>query len=186
MIDTLLAMKPISEQSDILNQLGLVGREYAVLTLHRPANVDQPEILGGIGRAIQEIAQDRPIVFPVHPRTRAALAGPLAGVHLVDPLGYLDFLRLLSQARLVLTDSGGIQEETTMLGVSCLTLRENTERPVTIDQGTNQLVGRDTGKILAAARMVLASPPPATPPQVKFWDGKAACRILDKLMESDT
>jgi len=184
MIDTLLAMKPISERSDIVERLGLVGRAYAVLTLHRPANVDQPETLAGIGQAIQQIAGELPIVFPVHPRTRTALAASLAGVQMIDPLGYLDFLHLTAQARLVLTDSGGIQEETTMLGVPCLTLRENTERPITIDQGTNRLVGRETEAIIAAAREVLAQPMPSAPPRVEFWDGKAAQRILDILRDS--
>lgn len=183
MIDSLLACRDRAERSTILEDLGLGGRPYAVLTLHRPANVDEPEVLDGLLRAIGRIGEELPIVFPAHPRTRAALegrAGPPPGLRLVEPQGYLDFLKLVAHARLVLTDSGGLQEETTVLGVPCLTLRENTERPATIDQGTNRLVGLNPGRIVEAALGVLgeARRPGRVP---DLWDGRTAARIVDVL-----
>jgi UDP-N-acetylglucosamine 2-epimerase (non-hydrolysing) len=187
MIDTLLACRELSERSNVLTQLGLTDRGYAVLTLHRPANVDDPAALAGLLRAMERLQRELPIVFPVHPRTRAALAGVdlarMPNLRLTDPLGYLEFMKLVSCARLVLTDSGGIQEETTVLGVPCLTLRNNTERPVTIDEGTNQLVGTDPEQIIATGLRTLAAPPRArTVP--RNWDGHAAARILDVLARS--
>jgi UDP-N-acetylglucosamine 2-epimerase (non-hydrolysing) len=185
MIDTLLACRELAGRSTVLEELGVAPRGYAVLTLHRPANVDRPEVLDGLLRAIGRLARELPIVFPVHPRTRKALEGrQVAGsgqLKLVEPLGYLDFTRLVSEARLVLTDSGGIQEETTVLGVPCLTLRENTERPVTIEQGTNRLVGMDPERIIAAGMQCLAAPPPSRPAP-PLWDGRAAERIVDILL----
>jgi UDP-N-acetylglucosamine 2-epimerase (non-hydrolysing) len=184
MIDTLLACRDLCRRSRILDDLGLTGRSFGVLTLHRPANVDDPEVLAGLLAAIAEIQRELPIVFPVHPRTRKALEGhdlaSLPGLIVVDPLGYVDFMWALSGARLVLTDSGGIQEETTVLGVPCLTLRENTERPITVEQGTNRLVGLRPRAIVAAAREILDGParPGRTP---ALWDGNAAGRILDIL-----
>ncbi len=150
----------------------------------RPANVDDPVVFAGVARAIERIQRELPIVFPVHPRTRKALGtSRLAGLpnlKLTEPLGYLDFMRLVADARLVLTDSGGVQEETTVLGVPCLTLRNNTERPITVAQGTNTLVGLDPERILAASARVLAEPPhPAHVPDL--WDGRAAGRIVDVL-----
>ena len=132
---------------------GLEAGGYAVLTLHRPSNVDDPAMLAGILGALEVVARDMPLVFPAHPRTRERLRAfgleerlaQLPGLRLIEPAGYLDFLKLMAHARLVLTDSGGIQEETTILGVPCLTLRENTERPVTVELGTNQLVGQGPG-----------------------------------------
>jgi UDP-N-acetylglucosamine 2-epimerase (non-hydrolysing) len=184
MIDTLLSCRELAARSPVLEDLGLSPRGYAVLTLHRPANVDRPEVLDGLMRAVDRLARELPIVFPVHPRTRKALEGRPAAdpdrLKLVEPLGYLDFMRLVSDARLVLTDSGGIQEETTVLGVPCLTLRENTERPITIEQGTNRLVGMDPDRIIAAGLQALASPPPARPAPA-LWDGRAAARIVDVL-----
>ena len=184
MIDTLLACRELAGRSPVLEELGLAPRSYAVLTLHRPANVDRPEVLAGLLRAVDRLSRELPIVFPVHPRTRKALEGRPAAdsgrLKLVEPLGYLDFMRLISEARLVLTDSGGIQEETTVLGVPCLTLRENTERPVTIEQGTNRLVGMDPERIIAAGLEALTAPPRPRPAPA-LWDGRAAPRIVDVL-----
>lgn len=183
MIDTLLASLNRAEHSDVLERFGLVPRAYAVATLHRPSNVDDPDRLRGLVSALSGLAQSLPVVFPIHPRTRQHLeqgGWEVPGLLLLPPLGYFDFLRLMSQARLVLTDSGGIQEETTILNVPCLTLRENTERPITVEQGTNRLVGVEPQAILAAARQAVAAPPSA-PRAPDLWDGKAAHRILDVL-----
>jgi UDP-N-acetylglucosamine 2-epimerase (non-hydrolysing) len=186
MIDTLLACRRRSEQSPILEELGLSGRSYAALTLHRPANVDDPTVLNGVLTAIERLQREVPIVFPVHPRTRKVLngqAGPsMPNLRLTEPLGYLDFMKLMAHAHLVLTDSGGIQEETTVLGVPCLTLRNNTERPVTVEQGTNELVGLDPERIIRAGLRLLAEPRPATRVP-ELWDGKAAARIVDILLD---
>jgi UDP-N-acetylglucosamine 2-epimerase (non-hydrolysing) len=188
MIDSLLRHRARAAQSQILNQLGLQPGRYAVLTLHRPSNVDDPETLGNLFNAFETIQRDLPIIFPVHPRARPGLMKALSGgtgqrlpqLKMTDPLGYLDFLKLMDNARLVLTDSGGIQEETTILGVPCLTLRDNTERPVTVTFGTNQVVGRDPAAILAAYRSLqsAASAKPRTPP---LWDGHAAERIAERV-----
>ena len=189
MIDTLLKNRAQAEQSTILDQLGLASRAYAPLTLHRPSNVDDPETFGRILDALEVIQRDLPVIFPVHPRTRAVLKqSPLgsrvegmSGLRLIDPLGFLDFLKLMSEARLVLTDSGGIQEETTILGVPCLTLRENTERPITIEIGSNRLVGTDTRAILDAYHAV-TSGQQSTGQQPPLWDGKAAERIVEIIL----
>jgi UDP-N-acetylglucosamine 2-epimerase (non-hydrolysing) len=188
MIDTLMKHRARAEASPILDQLGLESGKYAVLTLHRPSNVDDPAMLAGILDALEDVARDMPLVFPAHPRTREKLRAfglerrlaQLPGLRLMEPAGYLDFLKLMASARLVLTDSGGIQEETTILGIPCLTLRDNTERPVTVELGTNQLVGRDPARIRAAYREVIAGsgPPPRLPPG---WDGHAAERVVDVL-----
>lgn len=190
MIDTLLKNKAKANASTILEDLHLKAGNYAVLTLHRPGNVDGVEEFGRILDAIEVIQQDQPVVFPVHPRTagnltRARLATRIEGMgnlRLIDPAGYLDFLKLMSSAKLVLTDSGGIQEETTILKVPCLTLRHNTERPVTAELGTNRVVGTDPEKIIAAYRDVMAGRgrQPTTPP---LWDGHAATRIAQILTE---
>lgn len=189
MIDSLRHFLPIAQKSSIGRDLGLTDgqtwRRFAVLTLHRPSNVDSADKLGALMSAIEAVASEVPVIFPVHPRTKQRLAetGAIRNPHLrlVDPVGYLDFLCLLSQATLVLTDSGGIQEETTALGVPCLTLRENTERPITISQGTNLLVGTDPSQITNAATDILAGKSKAgrIPP---LWDGKAAERIVDILL----
>ncbi|MBI3695731.1 MAG: UDP-N-acetylglucosamine 2-epimerase (non-hydrolyzing) [Acidobacteria bacterium] len=184
MIDTLLRFRSKAERSGVLERLGLAAGGYGVVTLHRPSNVDHAASLGGLVAALQQINRRVPVVFPVHPRTAQMLSGSgldMAGLRAVAPLGYLDFLCLMSRARLVLTDSGGIQEETTILQVPCLTLRENTERPVTVEQGTNRLVGTDPAKIVAAAEEALDSPPPSGRIP-ELWDGRAAGRILDVLM----
>jgi UDP-N-acetylglucosamine 2-epimerase (non-hydrolysing) len=184
MIDTLLACRARAEESPILEELGLSGKPYSVLTLHRPSNVDDPATFRRLFGAVQRLAREAPVVFPVHPRTRKSIAAIGAegspGVVLTEPLGYLDFLKLVARSRLVLTDSGGIQEETTVLGVPCLTLRQNTERPVTCEQGTNQLVGLDPGAIVAAGQRVLSSGM-AAPRIPEGWDGQAARRIVDIL-----
>lgn len=184
MIDTLLACRDRAASSRVLEQMRLREGGYGVLTLHRPANVDDPEIFGRLLGAIERLAREVPLVFPVHPRTRKSLAAcgaeGIKGLVLTDPLGYLDFMKLLSHARIVLTDSGGIQEETTVLGVPCLTLRNNTERPITCEQGTNQLVGLDPERIIAAGLGVLAAA--TTSGRVpELWDGQAARRIVDVL-----
>jgi UDP-N-acetylglucosamine 2-epimerase (non-hydrolysing) len=183
MIDTLLACEKRIATSPILDTLGVEPGRYAVLTMHRPANVDQPEVFAGLMRAISRLQQEIPFVFPVHPRTRQVMAEQrerLPNVRLTEPLGYLDFMKLIGSARFVLTDSGGVQEETTQLGVPCLTMRENTERPITVTLGTNRLVGLDPGKIVAEGLHALA----ATNRRhvvPEMWDGHASGRILDVL-----
>lgn len=162
------------------------GGRYAVLTLHRPSNVDQKETLVPIWGAISEVARQVPVLFPVHPRTRGKIAAfglDSAGVTMIDPVGYLDMLYAVREAALVLTDSGGLQEETTALGVPCVTIRENTERPVTVDVGTNYLAGTRPEAILAAAREILSGKAKkgGIPP---LWDGRAAERIVDVLLGS--
>jgi UDP-N-acetylglucosamine 2-epimerase (non-hydrolysing) len=183
MIDTLLRFRDKAKQSDVLERLGLHERQYAIATLHRPSNVDEPKQLTTLLGVLSEISNRLPVVFPVHPRTRQrieALGLPTPGVQLAPPQGYLDFMRLMSSARMVLTDSGGIQEETTILQVPCLTIRENTERPATIVQGTNRLVGTRPENILKAAHEVIGSAFPANRVP-ELWDGRAAARIIDIL-----
>jgi len=184
MIDTLRAHLERARGLGTLERLDLQPGGYAVLTLHRPSNVDDAERLRSLFAVLEEIQARLPVVFPVHPRTRQSIATLLGGesprLRLTEPLGYLEFLRLLADARLVLTDSGGIQEETTVLGVPCLTLRENTERPVTVTQGTNIIVGTDPDAIRAAATKVLEGE--ARRGRVpEGWDGQAARRIVDVL-----
>jgi UDP-N-acetylglucosamine 2-epimerase (non-hydrolysing) len=191
MIDTLFRHADRASASPILQDLGMKPGEYGIVTLHRPANVDSNKNLRGILEALNEIANDLPIIFPVHPRTKKQIAGfglddlvaekgtdVRRGVYMIEPLGYCDFLRLMKEARIVFTDSGGIQEETTVLGIHCLTLRENTERPVTITSGTNVLVGADKGRIISETRKRLNgfSPAHVRPP---LWDGHAAERIVN-------
>ena len=190
MIDSLRHFLPIAQKSNIGDELGLLNkgewRHFALLTLHRPSNVDSTDKLAELLGAINAIAEELPVVFPIHPRTQQKLSRAGIAHHqqlrIIEPIGYLDFLCLLSQAALVLTDSGGIQEETTALGVPCLTLRENTERPITISQGTNLLVGTDPAKIVTAAKDILAGNSKAgrVPP---LWDGKAAERIVQILLQ---
>jgi UDP-N-acetylglucosamine 2-epimerase (non-hydrolysing) len=193
MIDTLLKNREKSDASTILDDLGLAAGGYAALTLHRPSNVDDPVVLGRLLDALEVVGRDLPIVFPIHPRTRKNL--PALGLQgrvddmaetgalkLLDPVGYLDFLKLTSSARIVLTDSGGIQEETTILKIPCLTLRENTERPITAEIGSNQVVGADPEKILAAYRSVMTEKFRESRIPEK-WDGKAAGRIAKILVD---
>src|SRR5690606_10559471 len=184
MIDTLLAHQEHARRLDTLDRLGLAPRAYAVLTLHRPSNVDSPDQLRRLFGVLARLGDRMPVVFPVHPRTRNAIEKHLQGeriaLRMTEPLGYLAFLRLLMDARMVLTDSGGIQEETTALGVPCLTLRTNTERPVTVTEGTNTIVGTDPRAIEAAIEKQLAAPWPAGR-RPALWDGQAAGRIVDVL-----
>lgn len=187
MIDTLLAARERAMQSDILQRLSLEEKGFALLTLHRPSNVDDPKQLREILETLDVIAKDQPIVFPVHPRTRPRIEATGLKLEetrwkLTDPIGYLDFLKLEATAKLVLTDSGGIQEETTVLGVPCMTLRENTERPVTIVEGTNVLARTSRATILAAYEQLKSQPPEGRIP--RFWDGKAAERIVAALEET--
>ena len=192
MIDSLLKQLERAERSTVREDLGVAGRDYAVVTLHRPSNVDDEGVLRRIVSALERIGERVPVVFPAHPRTLKNLSAfgldeRLAhspSIRLVEPLGYLDFLRLYSGAALVLTDSGGVQEETTALGVPCLTLRENTERPVTVELGTNQIVGTDEERIVSAAARALEARRTGEPPRVPpLWDGHTADRILDAIKD---
>ena len=186
MIDTLLANREKAEKSDILEKMGLTKKGFAVITLHRPSNVDDMNMLGEILAAFEEIQKDLKLVFPIHPRTKKNIAGSnwekrveaMKNLLLIEPVGYLDFLKLTSHAALVMTDSGGIQEETTILGVPCMTLRENTERPVTVTEGTNRLVHITTKDILTNYQELKASNFETKGKIPKFWDGKAAERIV--------
>lgn len=184
MIDSLMRNRDRADASRILEALKLSPKTYATVTLHRPSNVDHAETLSGILDAFETIARQTPVIFPMHPRTRKNIAAlglgnrlaSIVGLRTPEPLGYLDFLKLMAESRLVLTDSGGIQEETTILGVPCLTLRENTERPVTISEGTNRLVGPDCRVILDAYAEVMARRD-WKPMRPALWDGRAAERI---------
>jgi UDP-N-acetylglucosamine 2-epimerase (non-hydrolysing) len=186
MIDSLRVCEPRAEKSPILETLGLEPGNYGLVTLHRPTNVDDIVQLTRLLDALSEISRDCPLVFPVHPRTRQGIAKARyevrgAGMRLIDPVGYLDFLKLMKYSSLVLTDSGGIQEETTALGIPCLTIRDNTERPVTVTVGTNRLVGTDTARITAEARDVLRHDVrEARIPDL--WDGKAAPRFAQVIV----
>jgi UDP-N-acetylglucosamine 2-epimerase (non-hydrolysing) len=201
MIDSLLWCRRLAARSQITERLGLNGTgRYAVVTLHRPSNVDRAPTLRALLETLAVLARDLPVILPLHPRTRARIAeydlerylcrteldgngAALGGgrITVLDPVGYVDFFRLMSGARLVLTDSGGIQEETTCLGIPCLTLRENTERPITVSHGTNTVTGTDPERILDCARSALNDGPREArrPP---LWDGRAAERIVDTLM----
>jgi UDP-N-acetylglucosamine 2-epimerase (non-hydrolysing) len=185
MIDTLLAARARAERSNVLTTLGLREGEYGLVTLHRPSNVDDVEMLRGLLATLDGLGVR--LVFPVHPRTRQRMMA--AGVALdperwvvCEPLGYLDFLRLQSAARVVFTDSGGVQEETTVLGVPCITLRENTERPVTCEQGTNQVVGTARAAIVEAFGKIDEIRRARRVPE--HWDGKSAQRIVAALGEA--
>jgi UDP-N-acetylglucosamine 2-epimerase (non-hydrolysing) len=183
MIDTLFAHRARAAASDVLARLGVTPRRYGLVTLHRPANVDDPEAFHEVLTPLIELSRELPLVFPVHPRTRPRLeaARKAAGedrLIVIEPLGYLDFLRLTTDARIVLTDSGGIQEETTILGVPCVTLRNNTERPVTLTHGTNRLAGTTADSIRRAIAEALAAPPVDRDPP-PLWDGQASRRIAE-------
>ncbi len=186
MIDSLLASREAAVKLPTLSQLGLTPGGYAVCTLHRPSNVDDPAVLGGLLDALGFVSKSVPVVFPVHPRTRKMIAekglGPkleqFPNIKTVEPLGYLEFLALTSQAKLILTDSGGLQEESTALNVPCLTLRENTERPITVEVGSNLVVGTSPEKIKEEAARILSGKGKQGRIPEK-WDGKAAERIAE-------
>ncbi len=181
MVDTLLSNLDRALCRPILGEIGLRPGEYGLVTVHRPANVDD-DTLVGLLRALEELAREIPLVFPVHPRTRRQLPErPYEGLIVIDPVGYLDFVAMEASARLVLTDSGGVQEETTVLGVPCLTLRDNTERPITLTEGTNVLVGRDPDRIVGEARRVLRQGVERRCP--KLWDGRAGERVAEVIVQ---
>ncbi len=187
MVDTLLRFREKAAASTVLDRLGVVAGEYAVLTLHRPGNVDTRETFAGLLDAFAGIAGRIPVVYPMHPRSSRTLneagllerAEAISGLMMTGPLGYLDFIELEARARFVMTDSGGVQEETTVLGVPCLTLRPNTERPVTITEGTNTLVGTNSDAITKAAIGILGEGYKPSGRLPELWDGHASERIAD-------
>lgn len=183
MIDSLLYALSKVAAWDVAGSLGLSRGEYGVVTLHRPALVDDRERLANAVDALERVAKHVPLVWPVHPRTRARLEADMRHVRLIDPVGYLDSVALQRDARLVITDSGGIQEETTVLGIACLTLRDSTERPITLTEGTNRLVGADPSRLVAMVEEELASP--IEPRSPALWDGRAAPRIATHIREVD-
>jgi UDP-N-acetylglucosamine 2-epimerase (non-hydrolysing) len=192
MVDTLLKHLPSARKLEMCRRYGLEPGEYGILTLHRPGNVDDPRTVAEILSGVDELSRDIPILFPCHLRTRERLVriygdiksrATANSIRVTDPLGYLEFLSLMCDARLVLTDSGGIQEESTVLGLPCLTIRENTERPVTIEQGSNVLVGTNPERIVAVGRQLLRSPR-VHRDRPDFWDGKAADRIAAVLEQA--
>ncbi|MBD3868176.1 MAG: UDP-N-acetylglucosamine 2-epimerase (non-hydrolyzing) [Acidobacteria bacterium] len=195
MIDTLLKHSERASKLPFPEGLDVTPGEYAVLTLHRPSNVDDRDTLEGVLEALHQVSERLPIVFPIHPRTEKMVrqfdlghylenAGAGRGFRLIEPIGYLDFLHLNMNAKMILTDSGGIQEEATVLGVPCITLRFNTERPITCEMGTNVLVGNRKEDILSAAGKVLADPDREYQVPDR-WDGRAADRIVKILMDDD-
>lgn len=183
MIDSLRKHADQAKSSTILKDLGLDSTGYGLVTLHRPGNVDDPATLSGLLETLDVIARDLPLVFPVHPRTAVRIQElslqTSDRIQFIKPVGYVDFLSLMMHSCFVFTDSGGIQEETTVLGITCLTLRENTERPVTLEEGTNLLAGTGRDSILKAWSLVRAQARPASVP--KFWDGNAAERCVQAL-----
>jgi len=190
MIDSLFRLLPQAEKSKILKKIGVKPREYVLTTLHRPSNVDNPDDLRQLMQMLVKLSKKMPIVFPVHPRTKNKMIGlegikeeDFRNIHLTEPLSYLDFVKCQKEAFLVVTDSGGVQEETSALGVQCLTARENTERPVTITKGTNRLVGTDPDEIYHAAVAVLNGDIKAGIP-IPLWDGNAGERIADYIMKN--
>ena len=190
MIDSLLNNLDVAKNLDVLTKYG-ISKDYVLVTLHRPSNVDEKPVFSDIISALEELSGDVEFVFPMHPRTKKMaekfqLYGrikSISGMKITEPAGYLEFISLMSKSKLVLTDSGGLQEETTALGIPCLTIRENTERPVTITQGTNQLVGTDRERIVQSGKEALQGHGKAG--QIpKFWDGKTSARIVDVLLQT--
>lgn len=182
MIDTLLANRERALASGALERLGVVSGEYGLVTLHRPANVDSPATLARLVGALVKISEEVPLILPAHPRAAASLRELVTTdrVRVIPPAGYLDFVALEAGARIALTDSAGVQEETTVLGVPCMTLRDNTERPITVSEGTNVLAGRDPARIIEIAQRILDSPP--APRRPGLWDGHAGERIAEVLL----
>jgi UDP-N-acetylglucosamine 2-epimerase (non-hydrolysing) len=182
MIDTLVQLMPLAERQWASLRAEFKLEKFVLVTLHRPHNVDDPAALNEIMAALNEASADLPVIFPVHPRTRGRIAEYRIAisdqVRLSDPIGYVDFLALQAHAAVVVTDSGGVQEETTFLGVPCLTVRPNTERPITITMGTNRLVERRRDAIVSAIRSALNQSPAVTPRRPEGWDGQAAERIV--------
>jgi UDP-N-acetylglucosamine 2-epimerase (non-hydrolysing) len=189
MVDTLMHLLNRARSTHTVERLGVADRPYAFVTLHRPSNVDDRDTLAELLGALDELAADMPVIFPIHPRTRSridqfGLGGMAQRVQLLDPLGYLETIALVDRSRLVLTDSGGLQEETTVLGIPCLTARPNTERPVTVTEGTNQLVASTRAAVLEAAQKTLSVPLNGRTMRVpELWDGRAAVRIVDVLAQ---
>jgi UDP-N-acetylglucosamine 2-epimerase (non-hydrolysing) len=190
MIDCLLAQLPKTETRDTLQRVGVEARRYATLTLHRPSNVDEPDVLRGIVDVLTEVSEGLPIVWPIHPRSRRMLAqadllpriAKSPGLKVIDPVGYLDMLTLNRHARVILTDSGGLQEEAVVLGVPCITLRHNTERPATVEAGANRVVGNRPDAIRAAMSSLRSGAEPRiTIPEL--WDGMVAGRIVQVLRD---
>ncbi len=188
MVDTLLRLREQARARRVPESLGVSGGDYAFVTLHRPSNVDQPAVLAELLQSLEELGRRMPVIFAVHPRTRQRIGefGLTVGsgtVRLVDPLGYLETVSLVDRSALVLTDSGGLQEETTVLGIPCLTARGSTERPVTITEGTNRLVASTRAAISAAVDQVLAmrSSGKFRPGRPEGWDGRAGERVIEAL-----
>ena len=184
MVDSLLIARSRAAARPVLRDLGLREGGFGLVTLHRPENVDHPDVLASLLETLRELGKELPLVLPAHPRLEAVLAGvDLGAIRLVEPQGYLDFVALEMSARVVLTDSGGVQEETTVLGVPCLTLRESTERPVTVTHGTNVIVGRSPERISRAFAAALNGQ--VSPQRPPLWDGHAAERIAEVLVGAD-
>jgi UDP-N-acetylglucosamine 2-epimerase (non-hydrolysing) len=187
MIDSLVQFREKAAETSIVEDLGVEEGKYALMTMHRPANVDREDGVRALLRILEDIAAERPLVFPMHPRTRNRFEEfgleedlkRIGGLRLLEPLGYLEFLRLMETAAVVVTDSGGIQEETTFLGIPCLTLREHTERPVTIEQGTNELLPLEPAQVIRRVRKVAPTDPVTERPP--YWDGQTADRIVEVL-----
>lgn len=191
MVDTLLRLRPKARERGMPAELGVDGQPFSVVTLHRPSNVDSRDVLGSLLEGLRDVAREMPVIFPIHPRTRKqvdefGLAPLLDGIRLLDPLGYIETVSLLDQAAIVLTDSGGLQEETTMLGVPCLTMRPNTERPVTVTEGTNRLIASTRAAMVTAFHQVMAQRrnggyQPGSP---EGWDGRAGERVIAALLDA--
>jgi UDP-N-acetylglucosamine 2-epimerase (non-hydrolysing) len=187
MIDSLHRILDGVDRAAVLAERGLEHRGYVLVTLHRPALVDDPEALGAVMEVLGEVGRETPVVFPAHPRTiarleRAGITAP-GGVQVREPLDYDQFIGLEADARLVVTDSGGVQEETSVLGVPCITYRTTTERPITVELGTNRLVGVEPGALRAACAEELAGRPPSAPPEIPLWDGGAGPRAAAAVAE---
>jgi UDP-N-acetylglucosamine 2-epimerase (non-hydrolysing) len=185
MIDSLVRVLKILNSSDILEKMQIEPKRYVCTTIHRPSNVDDARVLREIISALEDVGKSMPVVFPVHPRTRKMLEksgwkSKGKDLRVIDPLGYVDYMKLMSNAAVVITDSGGIQEETTYLGIQCLTIRDNTERPITISQGTNRLIKPKHEDIVREFRDALKRVNMPVP-QIEFWDGRTAERVLEVL-----